>query len=1094
MRRAVRQVQPLKTMSGGGTYPSPGDDGSGGHGRGLGIRGNSGNGRCHGMTATVSNDLRVPEPGRLVRVRGRHWVVADVSRSALADPPQHMVSLASVEDDRYDESINVLWEVEPGTRILERATLPTPDADRFDDPDRLAAFLDAVRWGAVTSADSTALQAPFRSGIAIEDYQLDPVVRAVRMPRVNLLIADDVGLGKTIEAGLVAQELLLRHRARTMLVVCPASLCVKWRDEMAEKFGLEFRIVDTELLRHLRRTRGLRANPWTHFPRLIVSMDWLKRDRPMRLVREVLPPVPQYPRTFDLLIVDEVHNVAPSGRGHYATDSQRTQAIRAIAPHFEHRLFLSATPHNGYTNSWTALLELLDSQRFARGVEPEPEQVQRIMVRRLKSELPPLPDGTPRFPKRVIEAIAINYPAEERQAHRWLEEYAESRRQTSKDDATRMASEFSLKLLKKRLFSSPAAFARTLGVHAETIESGTRKTPKAASLRVLTAAVARTEDDLDDGESADAVRDALATATDFASPLTDDERSLLKNLRAWAAKAEERADAKAMALLDWLDDIVRPETENGHREWGDERVIIFTEYRDTQRWLTDLLTARGLGGDRLALLYGGMEEDRRENTKAVFQADPSLDPVRILLATDAASEGIDLQLHCHRLVHYEIPWNPNRLEQRNGRVDRHGQRAPEVLVHHFVGGGYETAPSGSLEDDLEFLLMVARKIDTIREDLGSAGPVIASQVEERMLGWRTKLDESEIERAAPQGRIARLDRELGRHIADLHDALMSSKTELHLEPPNVERVTRTALELAHQPALIPITVVRDDRDAPAFHLPRLTHSWARATEGLAHPVTSEARPITFDHDVAAGHDDVVLAHLGHRLVQQALWLLRSEIWRADTEATLARVTARVIPDGIVEAPTVIAHGRLVITGGAGHRLHEEVIAGGGLVRNGRFARITTLTQLQAVIDAPTLGVPPKTVRQALARQWPKVADGVLGALTRRQQDRSDSLKAALKKRADDDAKSVRAVLTELRRSIEAELAAADTHFQQVLPLFAADERNQVERDLEALQRRLDEIPAEIDAEVEAVRRRYADTTPRLFPAAIEFCVPEGLSR
>ena len=242
-----------------------------------------------------------------------------------------------------------------------------------------------------------ALQAPFRSGIAIEDYQLDPVVRALRMPRVNLLIADDVGLGKTIEAGLVVQELLLRHRARTVLVVCPASLCVKWRDEMAEKFGLEFRIVDSELLRHLRRTRGLRANPWTHFPRLIVSIDWLKRDRPMRLLRDVLPAVPTYPRTFDLLIVDEVHNVAPSGRGRYATDSQRTRAVRRVAPHFEHRLFLSATPHNGYRESWTALLELLDAQRFARGVTRS-RPLQRIMVRRLKSELPRFPTARPVFP------------------------------------------------------------------------------------------------------------------------------------------------------------------------------------------------------------------------------------------------------------------------------------------------------------------------------------------------------------------------------------------------------------------------------------------------------------------------------------------------------------------------------------------------------------------------------------------------------------------------------------------------------------------------------------------------------------------------
>src|SRR5207237_7194431 len=133
-------------------------------------------------------------------------------------------------------------------------------------------------------------------------------------------------------------------------------------------------------------------------------------------------------------------------------------------------------------------------------------------------------------------------------------------------------------------------------------------------------------------------------------------------------------------------------------------------YRDTQKWLQGILAAEGLAGDRLMTLYGGMDSQDRERIKAAFQADPQASPVRILLATDAASEGIDLQNHCHRLVHYEIPWNPNRLEQRNGRVDRHGQKAPKVLVHHFVGAGYEKAKAGSIEEDLEFLLLVARKV------------------------------------------------------------------------------------------------------------------------------------------------------------------------------------------------------------------------------------------------------------------------------------------------------------------------------------------------------------------------------------------------
>jgi hypothetical protein len=160
-----------------------------------------------------------PAAGQLARVRGRIWVVGDVTVDSQASldgrAVQHLVSLVSVEDDATGEELEVVWEIEPGTAVIERAEMPEIAADRIDDPTELDAFLDAVRWGAVTSADQRALQAPFRSGITIEDYQLEPLVRALRSPRATLLVADDVGLGKTIEAGLIVQELLLRHRART---------------------------------------------------------------------------------------------------------------------------------------------------------------------------------------------------------------------------------------------------------------------------------------------------------------------------------------------------------------------------------------------------------------------------------------------------------------------------------------------------------------------------------------------------------------------------------------------------------------------------------------------------------------------------------------------------------------------------------------------------------------------------------------------------------------------------------------------------------------------------------------------------------------
>jgi len=180
----------------------------------------------------------VPEIGQLVIVRNCAFVVTEIiysslQREGIADNSNHLVKLSSVEDDALGEEFQVIWELEPGTSIREKSSLPDPDS--FDHPKRLQAFLDAVRWGAISQADDRTLQSPFRSGIEVDDYQLDPVVRALTMPRVNLLIADDVGLGKTIEAGLVVQEMILRHRVRSVLIVCPSSLQVQWKEEMRDK-------------------------------------------------------------------------------------------------------------------------------------------------------------------------------------------------------------------------------------------------------------------------------------------------------------------------------------------------------------------------------------------------------------------------------------------------------------------------------------------------------------------------------------------------------------------------------------------------------------------------------------------------------------------------------------------------------------------------------------------------------------------------------------------------------------------------------------------------------------------------------------------
>lgn len=206
--------------------------------------------------------------------------------------------------------------------------------------------------------------------------------------------------------------------------------------EMRDKFGLDFRIVDADLLRSLRRSRGLQANPGNHFPRLITSIDFLKRPQPFRRMRDLLPAPSQvaFPRKFDLLVVDEAHNVVDSGGG----TSLRATTIATLAPHFEHRIFLTATPHDGYSESFQALLALVDDQRFHRDLPPDHGQLHRVMIRRLKTDI--VNDlGEPRFPKRRLVPLRVEWPDAERAAHRALHEYTERQIKSGDDEERRVS-------------------------------------------------------------------------------------------------------------------------------------------------------------------------------------------------------------------------------------------------------------------------------------------------------------------------------------------------------------------------------------------------------------------------------------------------------------------------------------------------------------------------------------------------------------------------------------------------------------------------------------------------------------------------------
>ena len=398
-----------------------------------------------------------------------------------------------------------------------------------------------------------------------------------------------------------------------------------------------------------------------------------------------------------------------------------------------------------------------------------------------------------------------------------------------------------------------------------------------------------------------------------------------------------------------------------------------------------------------------------------------------------------------------------------------------MLVHHFVAKGFEKQTelwgksSGDvLEADLEFLMVAVRKVEQIREDLGKVGPVIAAQVDEAMLGRRTRLQTEQAERESePVRRILKFERDLWAQIFRHMEQLQETRRDMNISPENVLSIVETALALARQRPLIETEVdgvwTRESNpgaSCEAFELPALSGSWATAIEGLAHPHTGIIRPIVFDQNLARDTDKVVLAHLNHRLVQMSLRLLRAEVWSPRSKKGLHRITARVVPDTILDTPAVVAHARLVVIGGDHHRLHEEIISAGGFLREGRFSRMNVTQNTQAVA-AGTTEEPSQEMKKRLLDLYPKIIPQLLQSLEVRKDERMGGIQKQLAEREELEAKNIEFILNELARAIEIELNEPEVY---QLELFSLEEKDQLSRNVDALRRRLQAIPDEIKAE------------------------------
>ncbi|MFG2648950.1 DISARM system SNF2-like helicase DrmD [Streptomyces sp. NPDC048436] len=1041
-------------------------------------------------TAATAGLPPVPEPGQVVKVRGSTWAVTDVRRQGLPRSPadegvpglSHVVSLQSLEEDRLGQELSVVWELEVGHTLEPDQGLPeSVRSDDFDDPNTLAAFVDAVRWGAVTSADADSFQAPFRSGANVEAYQLVPLSRALKSSRTNLLLADDVGLGKTIEAGLVVQELLLRHRARSVIIVCPPSLSLKWQDEMREKFGLDFVIVNSELMARVRRSHGLNANPFRLFPRVIVSMAWLPSLRAQRLLRDVLADMRDSSTArryaFDVLVVDEAHHVAPAspttapGQRGYAVDSKRTIATTKLAEACEHRLFLSATPHNGYSESFTALLEMIDGRRFTRGASIDEKALREVGVRRLKSELP-----EKGFKARKLESLVFDPTAEEQRQFERLELLlAESARANGKGAGGDIVS----MLLKKRFLSSPWSFARTLELY-EGAEGGDRQLQMDDEDQYFTEVMGSGQSDEEEGEAEHPEFTALRQ-TKGSDPLVTATQSEIDSLIEWGRGYEHKADSRLEALLTFLNAVCRPDGTH----WMNERVVVFTEYAATLDWIAGVLRQRGYN-DVLEIIQGSTPAEERERIRARFTESPDRHKVRVLLATDSAGEGIDLQTHCHRLVNFDIPFNPSRLEQRIGRIDRYGQ-TEDPKIFHFKPVDSSTRYAA----DMRFMGIIATKVGTATQDLGKVNQVIDAEIQEHFSPTRSS---RKAHPSAPDADSEVINRvlaggmELNRQLTKMADTYEDSKVGMHLTPANARRVVDTALALTSQPPLIE---TGDDRtEAQVFELPALGRTWQAALRGLDTRLEPGVlRPVTFDDKAAQNRTDLVHIHLGHALMQRATRTLRSALFSA--ESPVNRVTAVVTPD--LPESCVAAVSRLVLVGRGGLRLHEEVFLTGIRLQGRALAEAKVEQVLDETLDSTELHLADDTVRSRLADQWnssdARLRDRLLNAMERKSAARQEKVTEALIQRRDADITRAHEIfdafrinLRESRDRLEQEIRTEEEL------LFTDDQQKQRRRDLHHMNERLDSLEEEEAREVAMIRERYTDIKPYVSAAAVVFAL------
>lgn len=555
-------------------------------------------------------------PGTRIELRSVEWIVTRIQITGMKFHLVDAIGISEIVQDR-EMSFILEYEREGSVKIMDPADVKlVPDSS----PRYIHTLLyieSLLRTAAPPGSD---VSIGNRAAIDPMPYQLEPARMALNAPRPRILIADDVGLGKTIEAGILVSELIARGRGKRILVVTTKAMLTQFQKEFWVRFSIALTRLDSTVLQRIKERIPERHNPFHYFDRAIVSIDTLKNNQRFGVAIENA--------NWDIIVIDEAQNVAERSRGHGR--SQRARLAQTLASRSDALLLLSATPHDGSRQSFASLMRMLSPLAITDEEEYGPEDIKGLFVRRFRHHQEVQKDLQNTIPERDTRRLARQASAQEEKAFQLLARLA-----LKADEKTGKSIRLFRIVLEKALFSSPAA-----------------------CLESLKRRIRRHRREIEEDTNSDVARHDI---------------ELLEDLQAAVTVIDSGAFSRYQLLLEYLAD----EGWNGRD--SQDRLVVFTERIATLEWLkVHMGQDLGLDEEQIMTMSGDMSDIDLNTAKEQFgQSNAN---VRLLIASDIAAEGLNLHFQCHRLVHFDLPWSLMTFQQRNGRIDRYGQtRQPQVV-------------------------------------------------------------------------------------------------------------------------------------------------------------------------------------------------------------------------------------------------------------------------------------------------------------------------------------------------------------------------------------------------------------------------------